>query len=214
MAINVERQRAFSAAFNQYPDILEAFVKNNVGLVDMHGNPWPMEEKARQPVMELMLAQFIARLFQTRAKNTDSELMETFASSAVGRYRDMTIRYIGALSIVADDKYRNALLSIEQNMANLIFEALMQEAEIDEVAEENGNDNRQFDEADFWHDVMLGLGSYYRKGRHPHWWRVTQTMYIDHKDEFRKAIADENRLALENETASAPEARQPSMVRH
>lgn len=222
MAINVQRQQAFAAAFNQYPDILESFVERNVSLYD------PLSETSRrysslsekQMCMSLLMAQFITRLIQTRAKNSDSKLMTEFAEFTVQRYKNLTTKYIGTLVLQADDKYLRALNTVEQGMVNLIFEALMREAEIDEVAEENHDQNREFDEADFWHDVMLALGTYYRKNRHPRWWNVTQEMFMDHKAEFRKALEDENRLALEAEGTPNPaseEARsvgEPPVTRH
>lgn len=210
MAINIQRQQAFSAAFNQYPDILEQFAKNNVNLVDMQGNPFPKRENHTLLIMELLMAQFITRLIQTRATNSESPLMKEFAEFTVQRYKNMTTKNIGMLQMYADDKYRGALNHIENGMATVILNALVQEAEIDEVAEENGNANREFDEADFWHDVMLGLGAYYRKSRHPKWWHVTQEMFINHKAEFKKALDDENRLVLEAEALPNPKSQKPA----
>lgn len=197
MAINVERQRAFSAAFNQYPDILAQFATNHVKFVTPDNRPFVPADRERmtQHVMELLLAQYITRLFQTRARNSDSERMKEFAEFTVARYKQLTMKYIGALSMTAEDKYRKALNHIEAGMAQAIFAALAEEAEIDTLANDNGKDNSQFDEADFWHDIMLALGSYYRKGRHPRWWIVTQYMYLDHKKEFSDALKEENEVA-------------------
>lgn len=204
MAISVERQRAFSAAFNQYPDILAQFAENNISFATPDGAPFvPVDrDRMKQHAMELLLAQFITRLFQTRARGSDSERMKEFAEFTIARYKQLTLKYIGALSMTAPAAYRQALNQIESGMAQAIFAALQEEAEIDTLANDNGKDNSQFDEADFWHDIMLSLGSYYRKGRHPRWWVVTQYMYLDHKKEFKDALEDENKRADNSEAGA------------
>ena len=204
MAINIERQKAFGEAFKNYPSILEQFAERNVSFTTPDGTPFKPADphKTKLSVMELLMAQFITRLFQTRARNSPSKLMREFADFTVARYKQLTLKNIGALVMVADSRYQSALNHIESGMAELIFEGLMREAEIDEVAAENGKTNSQWDEADFWHDIMGALGTYYRKAHHPRWWTVTQYMFHDHKKEFKEALEDENKVALEAESAS------------
>lgn len=192
MAINIARRNAFAKTdfFKNYPSILEQFALQNVKLV----NPFKKDdegEKVSDPeqkkaVMECMMAQFVVRLFQTRAINGDdeeNENLEDFLDALVQRYHDFRIKRIGGLEVFADSKYIAALNAYEQEMSNLIFYTLGEEVRAIEGTSAEGS----FVEADYWFDILLALCA---NGRTywPKWHLVMQEMILDHMQAFRFAI--------------------------
>lgn len=197
MALSIDRRTAFARAFALYPKILSEFAeKRTVMQSTLSGGEVPVPENKIDDVCEVMFAQFITRVIQTRAAGTTPEL-ERFASDTVDRYHEFCLLRLGLNALAAGAKSRAALQAYEENMVATMFEALAEEFRVmamaasqRPVAEGDLAVMDEWSEADFWEDAFM---SFHLNARPhgPRWSVVADEMYATRKAEFWKALDSE-----------------------
>lgn len=186
MTTDIARRKAFAQAFKDYPDYLERFVTDHCDLVGPNGGDVLLTSSAPQnAMMQICMAQFLTRIIRTRCNNSTPDLAG-FGMETAGRYNDLKKRLIGDMEIMTEEKYQRALNAIEQNMANLIFQALAEEAAIDLQSNAPGT----FDEIDFWIDVISAF-KLTQKSHHPIWNLALNKVFLNHASQFRRALKSE-----------------------
>lgn len=185
MPIDIKRRNAFAYGFKQYPYLLEAFVEQNVTIDYLV----PKDRAAKFAIMQVLMAQFIARLIRTRAKlerdlkgEDESRALDWFAFETVAKYTEYRNDVLDGKEIQAAPQYQRALNLVEGNMSTTIFEALS--VEVRSLPEEV-----VFDEGSFWLDVFLSFCQNQEPKRHPRWYHPINIIALSRMAELRDAFA-------------------------
>jgi len=198
MAINLARRDAFSKAFRQYEAVLDSFVRRDVKIIRSDD-----AQPAFRPewVKRILVMQFVVRLLKSRAKG-GTQAINWFAFEATSRYISERQNLFGTAAITASDKYRAALTTYEQGLADTIFQALVAESSIEcckfSVPEDEQPEGQtvcgksrdvkcpheEFVEVDFWRDIFIALA-----GQNMHeYGRALHVIVLDHMAEFKDAL--------------------------
>lgn len=196
MAIDINRRLAFMQAFARYPDMLIAFAKQNCALknketgeetpADNGNNLLVMDDYIPRKVAKVCMAQFCVRLIKTRCQNA-SPALQFFGFETASRYIKYRDEVFPKYHIVADEKYRQAIQTVEQGMSDVIFNAL----HVEVMAWEAEQDQKiEFDEISFWRDVFLDYVQL-QKPSHPNWYEPIGRVILNHMTEFEAALNDD-----------------------
>jgi hypothetical protein len=203
MGINLQRRNALARAFAQYPYVLEHFAKECSLKNSITGAERALTPGEECDVMRMCMAQFCVRLIKTRAQNA-SAAFQQFSNECTARYSDYVTKRFGVFIVQASAEYRQALLVVEQNMTNTIFEVLAAEADIIETAHqayhklkaEAPNEHsipddikepEDMDEGGFWHDVFLALAENQVR-HHPLWIDPIQKVVLNELPSLKMAL--------------------------
>lgn len=198
--IDIQRRNAFAHAFVLYPEILTQMAGHTSLYLEGVGAYDPSRD-IRFKLPLVYLAQFAVRLIQTRAQRSDSNALALFSQQMVKRYVEYRESIVGNEEIHCAAKHREALLVVEQGMADQIFGALKVEAECALEAMAKGEvdkantDKRlvgkgkvsDFSEVDFWRDVFLSFIQNWKPG-FPQWADPLQYIFLDHIKDFADAL--------------------------
>lgn len=192
MTTDHRRRSAFSHTFGMYPIMLmqvateiEKYDKltPEIPVFTCHGD--------HKEFALILMAQFFTRILRTRAQEANVLSMEIFGQEVADSYSRFRAALLGPYEIRMPANRQAALNAYEQSMAEVVFEALAEEARIIHMAAANGNmePDRQWEEADFWLDFFLCF-AIHSNARTPRWNLAAQEIFSNNREAFVAACKE------------------------